>query len=560
MSQKVVIIGGVAGGASAAARLRRLDEEAEIILFERDEYISFANCGLPYYIGEVIKKRDNLLVQTPKGMRERFRVDVRVNSEVTRIRRETKSVEVLDRKTGKTYTETYDKLILAPGAAPFRPPIPGLDEARVFSLRNIPDTDTIKGFVDEHKPSKAVVVGAGYIGLEMAENLRFRGVEVTVVELADRVLPGLDFEMSALIYKHLLKKEVGVITGNGVKAILPGEDAVTVELADERQIEADLVILGLGVKPETKLAAEAGLKLGVTGGIAVDEHLATSDPDIYALGDAIEVKTFVSGEPALIPLAGPANKQGRMVADIICGRDQSYNATQGTAILKVFDMSVAVTGLNEDALRRAGLDYRKSIIHTASHANYYPGASTLSIKLLFAPADGKLLGAQVVGADGVDKTMDVLAVAMRAGLTVRDLEALELSYAPPFSSAKSPVNVAGYVASNILKGDCDVFYWDDIAAMNKETSILLDVRSSFEFKKLGTIEGALNIPIDKLRDKIEELPKDKDIYLFCQVGLRAYLGCRVLNQKGYRTKNLSGGYKTFKAANEVRAASSVPLE
>jgi NADPH-dependent 2,4-dienoyl-CoA reductase/sulfur reductase-like enzyme/rhodanese-related sulfurtransferase len=560
LSQKVVIIGGVAGGASAAARLRRLDEEAEIILFERDEYISFANCGLPYYIGEVIKKRDNLLVQTPKGMRERFRVDVRVNSEVTRIRRETKSVEVLDRKTGKTYTETYDKLILAPGAAPFRPPIPGLDEARVFSLRNIPDTDTIKGFVDEHKPSKAVVVGAGYIGLEMAENLRFRGVEVTVVELADRVLPGLDFEMSALIYKHLLKKEVGVITGNGVKAILPGEDAVTVELADERQIEADLVILGLGVKPETKLAAEAGLKLGVTGGIAVDEHLATSDPDIYALGDAIEVKTFVSGEPALIPLAGPANKQGRMVADIICGRDQSYNATQGTAILKVFDMSVAVTGLNEDALRRAGLDYRKSIIHTASHANYYPGASTLSIKLLFAPADGKLLGAQVVGADGVDKTMDVLAVAMRAGLTVRDLEALELSYAPPFSSAKSPVNVAGYVASNILKGDCDVFYWDDIAAMNKETSILLDVRSSFEFKKLGTIEGALNIPIDKLRDKIEELPKDKDIYLFCQVGLRAYLGCRVLNQKGYRTKNLSGGYKTFKAANEVRAASSVPLE
>ncbi|HCG98797.1 MAG TPA: pyridine nucleotide-disulfide oxidoreductase, partial [Actinobacteria bacterium] len=420
-------------------------------------------------------------------------------------------------------------------------------------LRNIPDTDTIKGFVDEHKPVKAVVVGAGYIGLEMAENLHLRGVDVTVVELADRVLPGLDFEMSALIYQHLLKKQVGVVTGNGVKAILSGEDSVTVELADGRQIEADLVILGLGVKPETTLAAEAGLKLGVTGGIAVDEHLRTSDPDIYALGDAIEVINFVSGEPALIPLAGPANKQGRMVADIICGRDQNYNATQGTAILKVFDMSVAVTGLNEDALRRAGLDYRKSIIHTASHATYYPGASTLSIKLLFAPADGKLLGAQVVGVDGVDKTMDVLAVAMRAGMTVHDLEELELSYAPPFSSAKSPVNVAGYVASNILKGDCDVFYWDDIFAMDKEKSILLDVRSSFEFKKLGTIEGALNVPIDKLRDNIDDLPKDKDIYLFCQVGLRAYLACRILNQKGYWAKNLSGGYKTFKAANEVSA-------
>jgi len=553
LPQKVVIVGGVAGGAGAAARLRRLDEEAEIILFERDEYISFANCGLPYYIGEVIKKRDNLLVRTPKSMRERFRVEVRVKSEVTRILREEKSVEVFDRETGKTYAESYDKLVLAPGAAPFRPPIPGLDDARVFSLRNIPDTDTIKGFVDERKPGKAVVVGAGYIGLEMAENLRFRGVEVTVVEIADRVLPGLDFEMSALVYQHLLKKEVGVITGNGVKAILPGEDAVTVELADGRQIGADLVILGLGVKPETKLAAEAGLKLGVTGGIAVDEHLRTSDPDIYALGDAIEVKNFVSGEPALIPLAGPANKQGRMAADIICGRDQSYSATQGTAVLKVFDMSVAVTGLNEEALRRAGLDYRKSIIHTASHATYYPGASTLSIKLLFAPADGKLLGAQVVGADGVDKTMDVLSVAMRAGMSVHDLEELELSYAPPFSSAKSPVNVAGYVASNILKGDCDVFYWDDIVAMDKEKSILLDVRSSSEFKKPGTIEGALNIPIDKLRDRIDELPKDKDIYLFCQVGLRAYLACRILNQKGYRTKNLSGGYKTFKAANEVNA-------
>ena len=553
MSQKVVIIGGVAGGASAAARLRRLDEEAEIILFERDEYISFANCGLPYYIGEVIKKRDNLLVQTPKGMRDRFRVDVRVKSEVTGIFREEKSVEVLDRKTGKSYTETYDKLILAPGAAPFRPPIPGLDDARVFSLRNIPDTDTIKAFVDEHKPGRAVVVGAGYIGLEMAENLHLRGVDVTVVELADRVLPGLDFEMSALVYQHLLKKEVGVITGNGVKAFLPGEDGVTVELADGHQIETDLVILGLGVKPETKLAAEAGLKLGVTGGIEVDERLRTSDPDIYALGDAIEVKNFVSGEATLIPLAGPANKQGRMVADIICGRDQSYSATQGTAILKVFEMSVAVTGLNEEALRRAGLDYRKSIIHTASHATYYPGASTLSIKLLFAPADGKLLGAQVVGADGVDKAMDVLAVAMRAGLTVHDLEELELSYAPPFSSAKSPVNVAGYVASNILKGDCDVFYWDDIAEMDREKSILLDVRSSFEFKKLGTVEGAINIPIDKLRDNIDEIAKDKEIYIFCQVGLRAYLACRILNQHGYRTKNLSGGYKTFKAANDVSA-------
>lgn len=552
MPRKVVIVGGVAGGASAAARLRRLDEEAEIILFERDEYISFANCGLPYFIGEVIKKRDHLLVQTPKGMRERFNVDVRVKSEVIRVDREGKSVEVLDRETGETYMERYDTLILSPGAAPFAPPIPGIDDPRVHTLRNVPDTDAIKGFVDEHAPQRAVVVGAGFIGLEMAENLRLRGIEVTVVELADRVLPALDFEMSALLYQHLLKKEVAVITGNAVKAFAASEHTIAVELVDGRSIDADMVVLGLGVRPETKLAVECGLELGATGGIAVDERLRTSDPDIFALGDAIEVKHLVSGEAALIPLAGPANKQGRLVADIICGRDESYAATQGTAILKVFDMAAAVTGLNEAALVRAGTEYKKSLVHVASHATYYPGASTISIKLLFGPDDGKLLGAQVVGAEGVDKTVDVLAVAIRAGLSAYDLEKLELSYAPPFSSAKSPINVAGFVSCNLLKGDCDVFGWDELEALDREKSIVLDVRSSFEYKKLGHIDGALNIPIDSLREKLDELPKDKDIYVYCQVGLRAYVACRILSQLGYHVKNLSGGYKTYKAARDTR--------
>ncbi|MCL6471458.1 MAG: FAD-dependent oxidoreductase [Firmicutes bacterium] len=551
MSLKVLIVGGVAGGASAAARLRRLDESAQIVLFEKDEHISFANCGLPYYIGDVIKKRDNLLVQTPEGMRERFNVDVRVRSEVKRILRETHEVEVYDHATGGTYLEPYDKLILSPGATPFKPGIPGLDSPNVFTLRNIPDMDAIKDFIDQSNPETAVVVGAGFIGLEVAENLYQRGINVFLVELADRVLPMLDFEMSAIVHKHLLDKGLYVIVNNGVRALYHNSGQTLVELSDGQTLSADMVVLGLGVRPEVTLAKGAGLELGVTGGIAVDEYLRTSDPDIYAIGDAIEVKDFVSGNPALIPLAGPANKQGRIVANNICGREDKYTSTQGTAILKVFDVAAAATGLSENALQRYGMPYKKSIIHESSHAYYYPGASSLSVKTLFEPGSGKILGAQVVGGGGVDKTIDAFSIAMRAGMTVFDLEKLELSYAPPFSNAKTPVNIAGYVSANILRGDCDVFYWDDIEKIDFNKSILLDVRTPFEFKRVGTIEGAINIPVDKLRHQISELPKDKDIYVFCQVGLRAYVACRMLMQYGYKVKNLSGGYSTYRVASSI---------
>ncbi|HZD60161.1 MAG TPA: FAD-dependent oxidoreductase [Anaerolineae bacterium] len=551
MSLKVLIVGGVAGGASAAARLRRLDEDAEIVLFEKDEHISFANCGLPYYIGKVIKERDNLLVQTPEGMRERFNIDVRVQCEVKRIIRDKKSIELYSHATGKTYCESYDKLVLSPGAAPFKPSIPGIEHPRVFTIRNIPDTDAIKEFVDQVTPERVVVVGAGFIGLEMAENLRRRGVNVTVVELADRILPALDFEMAALVNQHVLEKGVNIIRGSGVHTLHHEDEKTIVELTDGQRLHADMVILGLGVRPEVTLAKEAGLELGITGGIAVDEHLRTSDPDIYAVGDAVEVRDFVSGNPALIPLAGPANKQGRIVADNICARDEKYIATQGTAIIKVFDMAVAVTGLNESALQRHGVKYRKSLSHTSSHALYYPGSSGLSIKVLFDPDTGKLLGAQVVGGGGVDKTIDVLSVAIRAGMTIFDLEKLELSYAPPFSNAKTPINIAGYVASNMMRGDCEVLYWDDIEKIDHKNSLLVDVRTPFEFRMVGTIDGAINIPIDYLRSRLDELPKDKDIYVFCEIGLRAYIACRILMQKGYRVKNLSGGYKTYEAAHET---------
>lgn len=548
---KVLIIGGVAGGASAAARLRRLDEDAEIILFEKDEHISFANCGLPYYVGKVIKERDNLLVQTPEGMRERFNIDVRVQCEVKRIIRDKKSVEVYSHATGKTYCETYDKLILSPGAVPFKPNIPGLDHPRVFTLRNIPDVDAIKEFVDQLHPEKVVVVGAGFIGLEMAENLRRRDVEVTIVELADRILPSLDFEMAAIVHQHILEKNVNVIRNNGVHAFHHKDERTVVELTDGQRLYADMVILGIGVRPEVTLAKEAGLDLGVTGGIAVDEFLRTSDPDIYAVGDAIEVKDFVSGNPALIPLAGPANKQGRIVANNICGREDRYVSTQGTAILKVFDMAVAVTGLNESFLKKYGIPYMKSISHSSSHAFYYPGSSGLSVKTLFNPEDGKLLGAQVVGSGSVDKTIDAFSIAIRAGMTVFDLEKLELSYAPPFSNAKTPVNIAGYVASNILRGDCNIYYWDDVAKLDPDKSVLVDVRTPFEHKMEGTIEGAINIPIDHLRARFDEIPKDKEIYVFCAIGLRAYVACRILVQKGFKVKNLSGGYKTYSAAYDT---------
>ncbi|MEN6314936.1 MAG: CoA-disulfide reductase [Clostridiaceae bacterium] len=553
MSLKVVIIGGVAGGASAAARLRRLDENAEIILVEKGEHISFANCGLPYYIGEVIKDKDKLLVQTPEKMRERFGIDVRVNSEVTKIDPENKTVEILNRTENKVYIESFDKLLLSPGAEPIKPRLTGIESGRIFTLRNIPDTYRIKDYVDNMKPRRAIVVGAGFIGLEVAENLHMRGIKVTVVELADHVIGPLDYEMAALVHQHMKSKEVELYLKDAVESFEDTDTGIVVKLSSGRTLKADMVIMGIGVRPESRLAADAGLKIGKTGGIYVNEYLQTSNPDIYAVGDAIEVRDFISGNEALIPLAGPANKQGRIAANNICGMSEKFDGTQGTSIVKIFDITVAVTGNNEKILKKNGAAYEKSYTHSASHAGYYPGAIPMSIKLLFAKNTGKLLGAQIVGYEGVDKRIDVLSTAMRAGMTVYDLEKLELAYAPPYSSAKDPINIAGFTASNILKKDCNVFHWDEVAGIDREKGILIDVRTPEEYG-LGTIEGAVNIPLDTLRSRLSEIPKDKEIYIFCQVGLRGYLACRILMQMGFgNVKNLSGGYKTYHMAMQKQS-------
>lgn len=553
MPRKVLIIGGVAGGASAAARLRRLDEEAEIIMFEKGEYISFANCGLPYYIGEVIEEKDKLVVQTPEKMKARFNIDVRVNSEVTKIDPKKKTVEVYNKVEGRTYTDTYDKLILSPGAEPVKPNIPGIDSPRIFTLRNIPDTYRIKDFVDTMNPKRAVVIGAGFIGLEVAENLHRRGIKVTVVELADHVIGPLDYEMAAIVHQHMKSKNVEFYLKDAVRSFSHSDSCTTVELTSGRLLKADMIVLGIGVKPEAALAANAGLKLGKTGGILVDEYMRTSDPDIYAVGDAVEVKDFVSGSPSLIPLAGPANKQGRIAANNIYGFEEKYTGTQGTSIVKVFDITVAITGNNEKILKKNSVNYEKSFTHSPSHAGYYPGAIPMSIKLLFSKKDGKILGAQIIGYEGVDKRIDVIATAIRAGMTVHDLEKLELAYAPPYSSAKDPVNIAGYTASNILKSHCKIFHWDEVEKIDRNKGVLIDVRTKME-NELGTIEGSINIPLDELRDRLNEIPRGKDIYIFCQVGLRGYVACRILMQKGYKNvKNLSGGYKTYQLAVQKQA-------
>ncbi|KPU44546.1 coenzyme A disulfide reductase [Oxobacter pfennigii] len=542
---KVIIIGGVAGGASAAARLRRNDEKSEIILFERGEHISFANCGLPYYIGEVIRNEENLLVQTPEGMKKRFNIDVRVLSEVVRIHRETKEVEIYDRKNDKRYTESYDKLILSPGASPIKPDLEGVNAKNVFTLRNVPDTLSIKDYVDNEKPESAVVVGGGFIGLEIAENLKERGLDVKLVELSNQVLAPIDFEMAAIVQNYMKEKGIEFYLGDGLKGIKHNTGYSEVELNSGAKIEADMVVLGIGVRPEVSLAKDAGLELGERGGIKVDQTLKTSDSNIYAVGDAIEVIDYINGKQSLVPLAGPANKQGRIAADNVCGRNETYDGTQGTSVLKIFDMTVASTGNNEKLLRRFDIPYEKSYTHSASHASYYPGSSTISMKIIFSPEDGKVLGAQAVGFEGVEKRIDVLATAIRAGMTVYDLEKLELSYAPPYSSAKDPVNMAGYVASNILKGDNKVIHWDEIERLDKEESILVDVRTPMEYS-LGTIEDAVNIPLDEMRNRLDEFPRDKKIIVFCKVGLRGYLALRILAQNGFKdVYNLSGGCSTY---------------
>ncbi len=550
---KVIIVGGVAGGASAAARLRRLDEKSEIILFERGEHISFANCGLPYYVGEIIKEKEKLVVQTPAAMQARFSIDIRTSNEVLSIDTDQKEVEAIDLKSGRKYRESYDKLILSPGASPIKPNIPGLDGQNVFTLRNIPDTYAIKDFVDKNKPKRAVVVGGGFIGIELAENLSERGVKVTLLELANQIMGPIDFEMAALVHQHLKEKGVELYLEDGLKSVKHEKEYSVVSLNSNEEIKTDMIVLGIGVTPENKLAKTANLELGDRGGITVDKMLRTSNPDIYAVGDAIEVIDYINGRPTLIPLAGPANKQGRIAANNVAGLSEEYTGTQGTSVLKVFDLTVSSTGNNEKILKKFHIPYEKSFTHSMSHAGYYLGATPISLKIIFSPDSGKILGAQAVGNQGVEKRIDVIATAIRAGMTVYDLEKLELSYAPPYSSAKDPVNMAGYVAANILKEDCRVIHWHEIATLDKAATALIDVRTPLEYS-MGTIPGAINIPIDDLRSRMQELPRDKKLILFCQVGLRGYLAYRILVQNGFeKLANLSGGYKTYKAATQEQS-------
>lgn len=543
---KVVIVGGVAGGASAAARLRRLDESAEIIMFERGEYISFANCGLPYYIGGEITKKSALTLQTPQSFNARFNVDVRVNSEVTSIDPKAKTVTVRSKDRGE-YTESYDKLILSPGAAPIRPPMEGADNARVFTLRSIPDTIKIREYVEEEFPESAVVVGGGYIGVEMAENLKNAGVAVTIVELADHVIAPLDYDMACDVHRYLKEKGVGLILKNGVQAIKEEGGKLKLTLSDG-EIETDMVIMAVGVRPDTALAKDAGLELNKRGAIVVNEHMLTSDPDIYAVGDAVEVTDFVTGEKAYIPLAGPANKQGRIAADNICGIPTTYKNTLGSAVLKIFDMTVATTGVNERAAKAAGLDYDKVYTYSNSHASYYPGSTGMSIKTLYEKGTGKILGAQIVGFDGVDKRCDVLATAIRAGMTAKDLTELELCYAPPFGSAKDPVNFVGYVIENTLAGRVKNFFWDDVAKLPRDGSVtLLDVRTDLERENGQYIEGFIHIPVDELRARANELDKSKPVYIHCRTGLRSYVACCMLAGMGFDCYNLSGGWRLYES-------------
>jgi NADPH-dependent 2,4-dienoyl-CoA reductase/sulfur reductase-like enzyme/rhodanese-related sulfurtransferase len=540
-----VIVGGVAGGASAAARARRLAEDAEIVLFERGPDVSFANCGLPYYVGGEIAERKKLLVTTPEMLRSRFRLDVRTRCSVESIDRAAKKVRVRDLAAGREYEESYDKLILAPGAAPLRPPIPGIDLPGILTLRNLQDVDQIKARVDQGAKS-AVVIGAGFIGLELVENFVRRGIPTTVVELQDQVLPPFDKEMTTPILSLLQSKGVKVLLGQSADAFESAADGLVVRLKSGETLSAQLVILGIGVRPENKLAVEAGLAVGPRGGIRVDEHMQTVDPDIYAVGDAVEIRDFISGEPTQVPLAGPANRQGRIAADNIFGRKSKYRGTQGTAVVGVFDLTAAMTGASEKVLRRSGRPFRKIYIHPANHAGYYPGAEPMTLKVLFDPETGKLLGAQSVGGAGVDKRIDVIAMAIQARMTVFDLEEAELSYAPQFGSAKDPINMAGFVAGGLLRGDHPQLDVEAVLGLPEtERPFLLDVRTATEFAA-GSLPGAMNIPVDELRSRLAELPRNRAIAAYCQVGMRGYVATRLLLQHGFHVANLGGGYKTFK--------------
>jgi CoA-disulfide reductase len=562
MKRNIVIVGGVAGGATAAARLRRLDEHANIIMIERGEHISFANCGLPYYIGGVIPNRSSLLVQTVQGMSERFQIDIRNLQEVTGINRSDKKVRIRNLRTGEVYDQPYDLLLLSPGAKPIRPPIPGIEACdNLFALRNIPDTDKIKTYMDTAQPKRAVVIGGGFIGVEMAENLREQGLEVSLVEQGKQMMGTIDPEMAAILHRHMEEHGVRLVLGQSVTGF--EKQGRTIQLSDGSSLESDLTILAIGVQPESNLAQEAGLELGQRGAIRVNESMQTSDPSIYAVGDAVEVMEFVTKTPAVIPLAGPANRQARIAADHMCGRAASYKGTQGTSVAKVFELTVASTGASEKTLQRLELPYQAVHLHPGSHAGYYPGAASISLKLLFDPTNGKVLGAQAIGADGADKRIDVVATAIRAGFTVHDLTELELSYAPPYSSAKDPVNMAGYIASNIVDGLSEVVQWNQLHDELQRGAYLIDVREAVE-RELGYIDGSVNIPLGQLRSRLNEIPKNRDIIVSCQVGLRGYVAARLLAQHDFQVRNLDGGYKTYSFAHsknvDAPSASAAPVQ
>ncbi len=547
---KYIIIGGVAGGATAAARIRRIDEHAEIVLFEKGEHISYANCGLPYYIGGTIADRDKLFVQTPEVFGRRFNIKVKTLSEVTKINPSAKTVTV---KTvgGKEYTESYDKLLLSPGASPVRPPLPGIDSEGIFTLRNVADTDAIKNYMQTHKPGTAVIIGAGFIGLEMAENLHDAGIAVSVVEMADQVMAPIDYSMASFVHEHLAQKGVSLYLGKAVEAFEQTDGAINVKFKSGEVLKTDLVILSIGVRPNTMLASDAGLELGDMKGIKVNDYLQTSDENIYAVGDAIEFRHPITGMPWLNYLAGPANRQARIVADnMVFGNSSTYEGAIGTSVAKIFDLTVAATGLPAKRLRQFGIDYLSATIHPNSHAGYYPGALPMTIKATFSPADGKLLGAQIVGYDGVDKRIDEFALVIKRGGTVYDLQAIEQAYAPPYSSAKDPVAVAGYVAGNILSGKMKPLYWRELRDADLSKVTLIDVRTPDEFS-LGALKGAINIPLDDMRERINEIPADKPVFLYCGVGLRGYLASNILRQNGFDdVRNLVGGIKLYKSATD----------
>lgn len=544
---KVVIVGGVAGGATAAARIRRLDENAEIKIFEKSGYISYANCGLPYYIGGEISDREELTLQTPESFNARFRVDVKVRHEVVAINPDRKTVTVRNLSGGEVFEEKYDKLVLSMGAKPIRPNLPGIDDERIFTVRNVEDTFRIKDYIDATKPERAVVIGGGFIGIEMAENLRRLGTEVTLVEAAPQLMAPFDGDMAAFIHAEVRAAGVKLVLGGMVDGFESNGKSLGVRLKDGVTISCDMAVLAIGVAPDTALAKDAGFELGIKGSIVVNERMETSVPDVYAVGDAVQIKNFVTGKPALISLAGPANKQARIAADNICGKDSRYNGAQGSSVIKVFRLTAAATGINERTAKSEGIDADKVILSPMNHAGYYPGGKIMTMKVVFEKGTYRLLGAQIVGFDGVDKRIDVLATAIRAGMKVTDLTELDLAYAPPYSSAKDPVNMAGFMAENIRDGLVGQWYYDDEPTLPRDGSVtLLDVRTAQEFAT-GNIDGFVNIPVDELRERAGELDKDKPVYVICQSGLRSYIAARILAGRGFEVYNFAGGYRFYAA-------------